>query len=287
MSLKEYVPWWAKILAKLILSRAPLGYRLWRRLNLFAHGSMDSPEYAYDVMTAHVQRLGWRDLRNKVVLELGPGDSLLSALIARALNARRVYLVDVGAFANNDMSRFSSACAYLRTRGLEPPAIERCATIPDVLAACSAEYMTQGLEDLARIPAGSVDFVFSQAVLEHVRLGEFAATLAAIRRIMTPSGAASHVVDLQDHLGGALNNLRFSDRAWESDFMARSGFYTNRVRYTEMLDLFRGAGWEPEVVGLRRWEALPTARPKLADQFRRLSDQDLLVSGFDVITRPA
>ena len=103
---------------------------------------------------------------------------------------------------------------------------------------------------------------------------------------MAPTGASSHVVDLQDHLGGALNNLRFSARVWESEFMTRSGFYTNRVRYSEMLDLFREAGCQPEVVGLKRWESLPTALPKLAQQFRRLPIEDLLVSGFDVIARP-
>jgi hypothetical protein len=26
-----------------------------------------------------------------------------------------------------------------------------------------------------------------------------------------------------------LNNLRFSERIWESEFMAKSGFYTNRI----------------------------------------------------------
>ena len=160
MSLKQYVPWWGKILAKIMLSRAPVGYRLWRSLNLFAHGAMESPEYAYGVVTSHLQRLGWRDLRDKVVLELGPGDSLLSALIARALNAKRVYLVDVGAFANTDITHFLKACTYLRAKGLEPPAIDSGFTVSDVLAACSAEYMTQGLEDLGRIPAGSVDFAF-------------------------------------------------------------------------------------------------------------------------------
>jgi SAM-dependent methyltransferase len=286
MSLKEFVPWWGKIAAKVFLSRVPLGYRLWRRLNLFVHGAMDSPEYAFGVVTAHLKRLGLRDLRDKVVLELGPGDSLLSALIARALNARRVYLVDVAAFANSDINHFLDASKYLKGRGLEPPAIDGSATMRDVLATCSAEYMTQGLEDLRRIPAGSVDFVFSQAVLEHIRLRELSATLAELRRVMAPSGAASHVVDLQDHLGGALNNLRFSARVWESEFMARSGFYTNRVRYLEMLDLFRAAGCKPEVVGLRRWDSLPTALPRLAQQFRRLSIEDLLVSGFDVIARP-
>lgn len=286
MSLKQYVPWWAKIIAKMVLSRTPVRHDFWRRFNLFVHGAMDSPEYAYQVVTSHLQRLGWRDLRDKVVLELGPGDSLFSALIVRALNARRVYLVDAGAFASHDITRYVNGCAYFRQRGLEPPDIRGCSTVPELLAACSAEYMTRGLDDLRRIPTASVDFVFSQAVLEHVRLHELAATLVEVRRVMTSEGAASHEVDLKDHLGGALNHLRFSDRIWETELMARSGFYTNRVRYSEMLDLFRQVGCEPEVLALKRWERLPTSRTKLAQRFRRLPEEELLVSEFDVVTRP-
>ena len=239
------------------------------------------------MLTSHVRRLGWRDLKDKVVLELGPGDSLLSALFGRALHARRVYLVDVGPFASQDVKRFEDGCAFLRQRGLEPPALDGCVTVAEVLRVCQASYMTSGLEDLRRIPTGSVDFVFSQAVLEHVRRHELPETLAEIRRVMTPNGLASHTVDLQDHLGGALNNLRFSTRDWESEFMARSGFYTNRVRYSEMLDLFRRVGCEPDVVAVRRWKSLPTPRTRLVHEFQRLTDEELLVSGFDVVTRPA
>ena len=41
--------------------------------------------------------------------------------------------------------------------------------------------------------------------------------------MIRPGGLCSHVVDLKDHLGGALNNLRFSQRVWESRTMAGSG----------------------------------------------------------------
>jgi len=44
----------------------------------------------------------------------------------------------------------------------------------------------------------------------------------------------SHRVDLRDHFGSALNNLRFSDKKWELDWIANSGFYTNRIRLQEM-----------------------------------------------------
>jgi hypothetical protein len=69
----------------------------------------------------------------------------------------------------------------------------------------------------------------------------------------------------------------------ERHFMAKSGFYTNRVRYTEMLRLFKQAGFESEVIHTRRWDELPISRTKLAAEFADLSDDDLLTHEWDVL----
>lgn len=107
-----------------------------------------------------------------------------------------------------------------------------------------------------------------------------------IRRVIRDDGVCSHTVDLRDHLGGALNNLRFTENFWESDFMACSGFYTNRIRFSEMLEIFRRAHFDVKVVRVGRWDKLPTPKEKLATCFRYLPDDELCVSGFDVILRP-
>jgi hypothetical protein len=93
----------------------------------------------------------------------------------------------------------------------------------------------------------------------------------------------SHFTGFGDILGGKLNDLRFSDRIWESSFMASSGFYTNRLRYEELLGLFRQAGFELEILEVMRWKTLPTPRRKMARQFAELPEQDLQVSGLEVI----
>ena len=38
------MPWWAKIGAKVVLSRVPVPYGVWRRLGIFRHGDMGRPE---------------------------------------------------------------------------------------------------------------------------------------------------------------------------------------------------------------------------------------------------
>lgn len=105
------------------------------------------------------------------------------------------------------------------------------------------------------------------------------------RRIQSPSGIGSHRVDLRDHLGGALNSLCFRERVWESEFMSKSGFYTNRIRYSQMLELFQQAGFKVEILNVDRWTHFPTPRHKLAIPFRELPEEELFVSAFDILLR--
>jgi SAM-dependent methyltransferase len=281
------VPWWAKISAKFALSRMPLQYGAWAKLNLFRHGEMDDPAYACDVFARHFERTGGAARHSGFVgLELGPGDSLASAVVAKGYGASKCYMVDAGAYARTSVSAYHRIARHLDAHGIKAPGLDGCQSLDELLQRCDGIYLTAGLASLRRIPSDTVDFAWSQAVLEHIRLADFDGTLTELHRVLRPGGVASHRIDLRDHLGGALNNLRFSQQIWEAEWMARSGFYTNRIRYSDMLDRFSRAGFDVEVLSVDRWERLPTPRQKLAREFRALSDDDLAVSGFDVILRP-
>lgn len=281
------IPWWTKIGAKLLLARLPLGYAVWQRLGLFRHGSMDSSDYAIGVCRTHVDRAGLAGrLQGKRILELGPGDSIATAVIAAAHGAQAV-LVDSGAFVRMDVAPYIKLAEALRRDGMTAPDLGACRDIDDVLARCNAQYLTNGLDGLRTIEAASIDLIFSHAVLEHVRRRDFAATMRECHRILRSSGISSHRIDFRDHLDGRLNNLRFSERAWESELFVRSGFYTNRIQFGAMLEMFRDAGFSIEVLDVRRWERLPTPRNRMAAQFRALPDDELLVSGCDVRLRRA
>lgn len=284
MRLRTLLPWQARIAAKLVLSRLPSGYAFWHRLNLFSHGLMDRPDYAYGVFRTHFDRSNFPGkARGFVGLELGPGDSALSAVIAAAHGARRLHLVDAGHFATEDLTPYRQMATQLRSKGLPAPDINQVESLGALLAACRADYGTAGLASLQAIEAASVDFVWSHAVLEHVRRQEFLPTMQAIHRLLKPGGVASHRVDLKDHLGGGLNNLRLGSHLWEQDWMARSGFYTNRLRLSEMLAAFRVAGFEVQLLDATRWDRSPIQRSSLAPEFQGLSDDDLRVSAFDVL----
>ena len=149
MNLKQHIPWWAKIHLKLVLSRLPVDYRFWQRLELFQHGKMEQPEYAWEVFQSHLQAAGIQfDTEDYCALELGPGDSLFSALNANAYGATSIILADVGRFARRDLLPYHSMAAFLTKRGLDVPDISAASSIEEVLKACNAQYLTTGLKAL-------------------------------------------------------------------------------------------------------------------------------------------
>ncbi|MFM2130065.1 MAG: hypothetical protein RL477_1611 [Pseudomonadota bacterium] len=285
---KTILPWWAKIAAKIVLARLPLGERAWQSLGLFSPGEMMDPAYAVAVFDRHYRAAG-SPAPGFSFLELGPGDSLSSAVIGKAYGASRCWLVDAGAYASRDMDVYRRLADHLARARPEADlgAVRRAGDVAALLVACNAVYLEDGLAGLRRVPDASCDLIFSQAVLEHVPRAEFAQTLTEMRRILKPGGVSTHQVDFRDHLAGGLNNLRFSQSLWEKPWFARrSGFYTNRLRAGEMTAMMAGAGFDAVVSDQGRWTESPIRRESLAAEFSNLSADDLLVREAFFVLRP-
>jgi hypothetical protein len=281
------MPWRLKILAKLVLSQMPVPYGVWSRFKLFRHGAMDRLDYARSVFATHFALSGLSQLNQNgfTCLELGPGDSLLSALFARENGSTHTYLVDVASFALKEVEFYKRAAKDITDSSDSPVNWRTWDSIDSMLSDCRGEYLTSGLSSLKAIPDGSVDWSWSQAVLEHVRRSEFPATIRELRRVLKPGAMTTHRVDFQDHLGGALNNLRFTDGVWESELFASGGFYTNRLRYSEVIRAFQFAGFRLEFAEPNLWPVLPITRAKLDPAFRNLSDSDLQIRWADIVFR--
>jgi len=280
------IPWWFKIGAKIVLSRIPLSYRMFAAIGIFRHGSMHDPDYAISVFSTHFDRSDFASKATSFVgLELGVGDSIASAIIARAHGASACYLVDSNRNAVQNIDIYQNVVTTLKERGLDVADIGDATNIDELLRNYGGVYLVDGLRSLKSISDASVDFVWSQAVLEHIRVHEFDETLAELYRILRPEGIVSHKVDLRDHLGGALNNRRISTETWEAEWMAQSGFYTNRISFRDMLRRFAETGFSVEILNVDKWEHLPTPKDKMAVEFSTIPDEELLVSGFDVMLR--
>jgi SAM-dependent methyltransferase len=275
--IRHAVPWWAKCGLKLGLCKLPLGYSVLRTLALAQHGGMQRPEFAYDAFMRHFNSAAFGNKPGGFrMLELGPGDSLFCALIAKSYGAAASCFVDVGPFANTDVDLYRTMADHLRSRGLNPPDLSSAKSLEDVLAACDARYLTGGLVSLQQLPDASFDFIFSNGVLQSVWRGELPATLRELRRLVHPDGATIHSIDLRDTMGQSLHHLRFSDKVWESNWFHSAGFYTNRYRLAELVALGREAGFVTELPEVNRWPALPVKRERLAPRYREMPEADLL-----------
>jgi SAM-dependent methyltransferase len=295
---RRLLPWWSRIGAKIVLSRLPIPYSIWKRLGLFEHGDMNVAAAAFATLVDHARSAGVLDESRGfplfkrecafTVMEIGPGDSLASGVAARALGADRSILIDAGDFASRELALYREVASYLSTLGYaDPLGLGAMAEMDSVLRTCAISYLTDGLRSLAGVPSESIDFCFSNAVMEHIPAAEFAAFASELRRVLKVGGVCVHRVDFQDHLGGGLNNLRFSKRVWEGRLFAKSGFYTNRIRLSAMRSMFEAAGFRVEVLRCSRWTTLPIGRAALDDEFKQLSDDELLIYGVDMRLTPS
>jgi len=115
---RNIIPFWVKIAIKIILSRLPISYDLWRKLGLFKHGEMLDPKYAYGVFQHHFLKAKEYLSDTYTLCELGSGDSISTALIALCFGFSRTYLVDNGDFANRDISEYKILYDFLDNKDL-------------------------------------------------------------------------------------------------------------------------------------------------------------------------
>ena len=243
---------------------------------------MDDPEYVIGIFDKHFSPYKDKLPLGFVTLELGPGDSIGSALAAKHSQSSRIYLVDVGYFAKTHLQVYSILAERL---GLKTSSSQCFQSLEEILNFANATYLTNGLQSLQEMTEGVVEFAFSNAVLEHVRLNEFDKTIKQLYRVQTPGGWCSHQVDLKDHLQQSLNTLRFSRRVWESKLMAQPDFYTNRLRASQVCASFEAAGYEILEVQVKRWDRMPIPQKKIHREFADLSEDDLLTSSILVRAR--
>ena len=225
-----HMNWRLKFFLKIFLARLPITYQFWKKMRLFQHGQMNTLGYSEKIFTIHFTHFAKRKSKTGfTMLELGPGDSVLSALYAYLNGAGASYLLDVGNFASTDMRIYKDAFAKWCEKNIQKRPQPDFSSFNSFLMSINAQYFVDGPKGFQNIRDNSIDFIFSHSVLEHIRKAEFDIVFSELFRISKTGVISSHNIDYMDHLGGAQNNLRFSDAVWESRFFAESGFYTNRI----------------------------------------------------------
>jgi SAM-dependent methyltransferase len=210
---------------------AHIGWYVWKNVRRSAHarrhgriatgGAYSSRSPLEAAQRALKWGAGFRDRispdrlrRLDSVVELGVGDSLAMAILWIGFGAKKVSGLD--AFGDPRNLRHEKAVVESLLTLL--PADE-CRRIRDVVDLGQETLLVDPgrvtyLENipceriLEKIPAGSVDVVYSLALLEHVR--DLGRTLRAVYATLSPQGEMIHRVDLRNH--GVL--AEFGDQAF-------------------------------------------------------------------------
>lgn len=251
------------------------------------------------------------------VAELGPGDSLGIGLSALLSGARRYWAFDRVASADlsRNLVILDDLLGYFTQRraiphegpafaDVKPPLdsydfpgdILDAGTLERALAPERVEAIRSRLRGLAAagpdspdlryvapwntrtdLPPGSVDFVFSQAVLEHV--DQLHETYQAMARWVKPGGAMSHQIDFRSHGTAKVWNghWAYPDPLWRL-IRGKRPYLINREPLSVHLEAMEQAGFEVvNVIRSRDRGGLP--RTALAPRFRQLSEDDIQTAG--------
>tara|TARA_B100000886_G_scaffold313086_1_gene249478 strand:+ start:7653 stop:8504 length:852 start_codon:yes stop_codon:yes gene_type:complete len=271
--------WLLKIIIKIIISRLPIPYRFWKKVNIFKHGKMENFEYSRRIFEGHFHDMRKiNEIENPIIMEIGPGDSLFSMVYSRKYTKKEFYFLDVKEYATKNHEIYYKLHKELEKEKFFNKKLGRSfEKFSDVLYFYNANYLTNGLKSIGKIKDNSIDYIFSHSVMEHVRKKDLIKLVKEMFRILKPNGVISHNINYKDHLDEGLNNLRFSEKLWESNLFANSGFYTNRIPAIEMHMIFKLNGFSLEKEYFGKWKKLPTKRRLLNNDFKKYTDKDLSV----------
>lgn len=282
-------------------------------------GGTISADYCYCIWLRHLvlARNAGMDQFPDAVAELGPGDSIGVGLAALLSGVKRYVALDAMAHANAEanLQVFDRLVELFRREALIPDRKQ----FPDIVldlpdyafpyAILDQERMRYALaedrvgqlrmlvsgkrrdtsiidyrapwQEVADEDVESVDFILSNAVMEHV--ANLPETYAATSRWLRPGGYASHQIDFRSH-----SLFRAWDGHWACPgwlwylFVGRRLYLINREPFATHLALARDEGFQD--CCCIRVESPPVSR-RLAKRFRDMSTQDRSTSGAYLLLR--
>jgi hypothetical protein len=283
-------------------------------------GGTNSARYCYATWLRHLLhvRAAGFDTHFHTVAELGPGDSLGIGLSAMLTGADRYFAFDalrhartsenlrtldqlVEIFARRedipDAGEFPEIWPPIRSTQF-PSAIFENGNLAEATAPARVAAIRKAIEsgrqadieirycapwnDASLLQSDSVDFVFSQAVLEHVE--DMDATYDALFRWLRPGGVMSHQIDFRSHslTRDWYGHWTLSPWLWRL-VKGRRPYLINRHPASVHIKAMQRHGFE--IVQQIPQIATPPRPAELAREFCNLNEDDLRTSALFVIAR--
>ncbi len=277
--------------------------------------------YCYSVWMRHLTN--WYTVKKRipeVVAELGPGDSLGIGLAALLSGSKQIYTLDVVKYwdTKQNLKIFNELVELFKNKSDIPnnteypkvkPLLENYdfptyilsdSRLNETLNEERLESIRKEIldidnpnnsfikcyipwEDSNIIKPESVDFIYSQAVLEHVE--DLEKTYNAMHKWLKTDGLMSHDIDFKSH--GITNSWNghwmFSDFEWK---IVKGGkkFLINRQPFSRHVELHLKYGF-------KILKMLPTTlenklnRKHLSKRFKNLSEEDLTTSSVYILSK--
>lgn len=237
--------WPIRVIKLSVLGRLPFGDGL-RRLKRQWFGYEPDPRNLRDTldnlgqMRAALGRLD-RSFKSATILEIGSGWFPTIPIMLCVEGAGRVLMTDLN--VHMDEVTFATTLKFLKNEMPTEKGLQGKEAIGDFPIKYLAPFK------LADVPDGSLDYVISRTVLEHIMPSDLESLLAALRPKLSKSGLMVHLVDHSDHLEHSDRSIsKVNFLTWSARKHALVNWLTkegeSRLRHHEYLPLFERAGYE-------------------------------------------
>lgn len=221
------------------------------------------------------------DLKDKVILELGPGGSIGFGLLALKNGAQKYIAIDDGTHTFIEKKLLAR---YARLLNGEKQTLTRYFSKKNRRITYNQETISfASIDQKSRYPisAQSIDIIYSCAVLEHVH--DLDLCFSEMSRVLKNEGLMYHEVDLRDHIFSqkSIRFLTISD-FWFRTLFRNTGGYVNRKRLSRYRFL-------AEKHGLKILTLVPTIRyesKRLPEKIRsQYSEEDARTLSFIAVLK--
>ena len=287
----------------------------------------DLARYCYTIWLRHLSILyknGFTKIPNTIA-ELGPGDSIGTGLAGLVCGAKKFYALDVVEHTNikNNISVFDELVTLFAKHSTIPDDNEFPLVLPrlssynfpseiftnndleKLLDKSRIEYLRSELVGMEKkknsiqymcpwndpkiIENDSVDVVFSQAVLEHVR--DLNHTYESMYRWVKKGGCISNQIDFESHgLSDEWNgHWSFSDLTWKL-IKGNRPYLINREPLSKHLEAAQDAGFKIiSVLPVKTFSSDTYTgtirRDNLAKKFRNISEEDFTTTSAYILAK--